>query len=85
LRLPQGADQPAITIPAVVFDLPREGEQVEILVLPSEQPLDTQPGKLSGQVEVEVEYVTPAELVLRTSGKYLNRSQVPVSPQTPQE
>lgn len=85
LRLPQGPDQPAITIPAVVFNLPREGEQVEILVLPSEVPLDTQPGKLSGQVEVEVEYVTPAELVLRTSGKYLNRSQVPVSPQTPQD
>ena len=85
LRLPQGPDQPAITIPAVVFNLPREGEQVEILVLPSQVPLDTQQGKLSGQVEVEVEYVTPAELVLRTSGKYLNRSQVPVSPQTPQD
>ena len=52
-------------------------------MLPSQVPLDTQQGKLSGQVEVEVEYVTPAELVLRTSGKYLNRSQVPVSPQTP--
>jgi len=85
LRLPQSPDQPATTIPAVVFDLPRDSEQVEILVLPSGLPLDTQPGKLTGQVEAEVEYVTPAELVLRTSGKFLNRSQVPVSPQTPQE
>jgi len=31
---------------------------------------------------VEVEYITPAALVLRTSGKFLNRSQLPVSPQT---
>ena len=84
LRLPQSPDQPAMTIPAVVFDLSREGEQVEILVLSNELPLDAQQGKLTGQLEVEVEYVTPAELVLRTSGKYLNRSQVPISPQTPQ-
>jgi hypothetical protein len=85
LRLPQSPDQPAMTIPAVVFDLPREGEQVEIMILPGEAPLDAQQGKLTGQVEVEVEYVTPAELVLRTSGKFLNRSQVPISPQTSQD
>jgi hypothetical protein len=85
LRLPQSTDQPAMTIPAVVFDLPREGEQVEILVLSGAQPLDTQQGKLTGQVEVEVEYVTPAELVLRSSGKFLDRSQVPISPQNPQD
>jgi hypothetical protein len=85
VRLPQGSNQPAMTISAVVFDLPRDSDQVEILVLPGELPIDTQPGKLTGQVDVEVEYVTPAELVLRTSGKFLNRSQLPVSPQTPQE
>jgi hypothetical protein len=85
LRLTQGADQPTLTLPAVVFDLPREGEQVEMLVLSGGLPLDTQQGELTGQVDVEVEYITPAELVLRTSGKFLNRSQVPVSPQTPQD
>ena len=43
-------------------------------------------GALAGkaEVEVEVEYVTPAELVLRASGKFLNRSQVPLSPQSPE-
>ena len=81
----QGADQPTLTLPAVVFDLLNEGEQVEILVISDGLPPDVKQGKLTGQVDVEVEYITPAELVLRTSGKFLNRSQVPVSPQTPQD
>jgi hypothetical protein len=85
VRLSQGADQPALTLPAVVWDLPREGEQVAIMVLSDGLPLDAQQAELSGQVDVEVEYITPAELVLRTSGKFLNRSQVPVSPQSGQD
>jgi hypothetical protein len=85
LRLSQGPDQPALTLSAVVWDLPREGEQVEIMVLSGGLPVDVQQGEISGQVDVEVEYVTPAELVLRTSGKFLNRSQLPVSPQNPQD
>jgi hypothetical protein len=40
---------------------------------------------LKGQVDVEVEYVTPAEMVFRTSGKYLNQSQIPISPQSNQD
>jgi hypothetical protein len=85
VRLSQGADQPTLTLPAVVWDLPREGEQVAIMVLSEGLPLDAQQAELSGQVDVEVEYITPAELVLRTSGKFLNRSQVPVSPQSGQD
>ena len=82
LRLSQGADQPTLTLPAVVWDLPPDGEQVEILILSDALPPDAQKGKLAGQLDVEVEYITPAALVLRTSGKFLNRSQLPVSPQT---
>jgi len=85
LRLDQGVDQPILTLPAVVWDLPTDGEQVEILILSDALPLDAQQGKLAGQLDVEVEYITPAALVLRTSGKFLNRSQVPISPQTPQD
>jgi hypothetical protein len=85
LRLPQNADQPSMTLPAVVWNLPSDGEQVEVLVLEGVETLNQQQGKLSGQVDVEVEYITPAALVLRTSGKYLNRSQLPVSPQNPQD
>jgi len=33
------------------------------------------------EIEVEVEYISPAALVLRASGKYLGGSQIPVSPQ----
>lgn len=85
LRMSQGADQPSVTLPAVVWNLPTEGEQVEILLLSGGETLSQQQGKLSGQVDVEVEYITPVALVLRTSGKFLNQSQLPVSPQNPQE
>jgi hypothetical protein len=85
LRLSPGADQPSLTLPAVVWNLSAEGEQVEIMLLSGGEALNQQSGKLSGQVDVEVEYITPAALLLRTSGKYLNRSQLPVSPQNPQE
>lgn len=85
LRLSQGPDQPVLTLPAVIWNLPREGEKVELMVLADGLPVDLQQGEISGQVDVEVEYITPAELVLRTSGKFFNRSQLPVSPQNPQE
>lgn len=82
LRLSQGADQPSLSLPAVVWNLLPDGEQVEIQILSDALPLDMRQGKLTGQLDVEVEYITPAALVLRTSGKFLNRSQLPVSPQT---
>jgi len=85
LRLPQGADQPSMTLPAVVWNLSSENEQVEILLLTGGEALGSQQGKLTGQVDVEIEYITPAALVLRTSGKFLNRSQLPISPQNPQD
>lgn len=38
--------------------------------------------ELVGQVEVEAEYISPARLVMRASGQFLNNEgQVPVSPQ----
>ena len=82
LRLEAGPDQPSVTLPALVFDVERNGTRVELLIMVPDVPTEGLGEKITGQVQVEVEYVTPAELVLRTSGKYLGGSQMPVSPQS---
>lgn len=74
IRLDPGPDQPSLALPATLYRLPETGEQVLFYITDNALPEDQRPEKLTGQVEVEVEYVTPAELVLRTSGKYLNQS-----------
>jgi len=81
LRLTPGADQPTIAIPTLVFDVETGEDRVELLVMTSDFPETIPKEKLSGQVEVEVEYITPAELVLRTSGKVFTKNEIPVSPQ----
>jgi len=84
LRLDAGSDQRPITTPVTVFDLPQDSEQVEFLVQGGNIPPDILAGKIAGQVEVEVEHITPAELVFRTSGKYFKTNQGSTSSQTNQ-
>jgi hypothetical protein len=82
LRLQPGGDQPELTAPALVSgpDIYGKGG-FEIYILDSSIPDELLKGKIKGQVEVEVEHITPAALVLRTSGKYLNKGEIPLSPQ----
>ncbi len=74
VRLDFGADQPSQTIPAYLYRLPDSGEPVLFYIRYDDLPESARQGKLTGQVEVEVEKATPAQLVLRSSGKFLNRS-----------
>ena len=71
LRLEAGPDQPSLTLPALVYDVERRGTRVDLLIMNPGLSPETLGEKITGQAQVEVEYVTPAELVLRTSGKYL--------------
>lgn len=80
VRIEGQADQPSVTLPALVIDTSGK-EKVEVLIISTDAPAETGFENLKGQVDIEVEYVTPAEMVFRTSGKYLNQSQIPVSPQ----
>jgi hypothetical protein len=82
LRLGGSTSQRSQPVTAMVFDVDREMNQVELLILEGDLPADILSGKLTGQVEIEVERITPAELVLRTSGKYLSNNNVQLSPQT---
>jgi hypothetical protein len=81
LHINSSSDQPEQNLPAMVVNAERGGNQVQLLIMVPGLSSQIQGDKISGQAQVEVEYVTPAELVLRTSGKYLGGGQVPASPQ----
>lgn len=81
LRVTVGADQSVIPLPAMVFTIQQGSNDVEIIVTTNEIPENLLAEGFKGQVQVEAEYVTPAVLVMRAMGKYLNRQQIPVTPQ----
>lgn len=82
LRIFSTADQPPLVIPGIVYDIPPGSQEAEILIMSEDLPENGISQNATGQVEVEVEQITPLALVLRTSGKYLSGNQLPVSPQT---
>lgn len=81
VRIFPGADQPPLVVPGIVFDIPLDSQEAEILVMTGDLPESGISQNATGQVEVEVEQISPLALVLRTSGKYLSGNQLPVSPQ----
>jgi len=81
LRVYYEPDQATLTLPAMVINTEKDGEQVEIVVISEDSSLPSLQEDLTGQAQVEVEYVTPATLIRRASGSYLSNSQFPVSPQ----
>ena len=81
LRVYSDPDQAALTLPGMVINTEEGGEQVEIVVISDDALSLPLQEDLTGQAQVEIEYVTPATLVRRASGSYLNNSQFPVSPQ----
>ena len=80
-RLANGTASESQTFPALVMDTPEAGNptgQVEVYVY-SPEPL--QPGQ-AGQIRVEVEHVSPAVLVLRSAGQFVDDPRLTLSPQT---
>jgi hypothetical protein len=86
VRLNAAPNQPAVALPAMVFDLDRAKNQAIIYPLPPESLPDLSGNQINGRVEIEVEYVTPLELVMRNSGRFLNQTGLQVGqPQPTQE
>jgi hypothetical protein len=88
LRLDTGTDGPTARFPAMIYDVPVGGLQADVIILSDEYPSGPNADALSadrlkGQLEVEVEYVTPAQLVMRASGRFLSQNQTQISPQKP--
>lgn len=84
LQIDASSDQPSESLPAMVFDTQADLNVAEILVKSNDVPESLKTGNLSGHVEVEVEYTTPAQLLLRVSGKYFGGNNIMVSPQSTQ-
>jgi hypothetical protein len=84
IRLEGKKNQQKINLPALVVDTSKK-DKIEIYPLAHSLPEELEMDTIKGQVDVEVEYVKPVEMVLRTSGNFMNQSQIPVSPQTYQE
>jgi hypothetical protein len=81
-RMETGQDQRPVSIPVVVYEIQPDGNKVIFYATDTSALPDPIPDGLQGRVDVEVEYVTPADLVLRASGKFLEGSRIPTSPQT---
>jgi hypothetical protein len=81
LRVSVGSDQSVVPLPIMVFTIQQGSPDVEVIVTSNEIPENLFPEGFKGQVQVEAEYITPATLVSRAMGKFLNRPQIPVSPQ----
>ena len=75
-------DSQPIAVPAMVMKVTRLPRQdvVRVELLPQGDDIPPQVGA-TGQVEIEVEYVSPATLAVRASQQFLGASQVPGNPQ----
>jgi hypothetical protein len=83
LRLNTRPDQPTVSYPAVVVATNPESSEAEFFVYPGENAPQLATGKVDGRLDVIAETITPARLVLRSTGKYLDQS--PLNTPAPQE
>ncbi len=85
LRLSSKSDEKPVVIRTVVFSVDSQKNQAEILPVSEDIPVEISPGDLQGNISVEVAYITPVSLVLRTAGYGVDQRKMPVSPQSTQE
>ena len=83
VNLDLGPDLPRASLPAFVIDLDKDQGTVELIIISEQLQQIPLSEDITGQVQVEIEYVTPATLIRRASGMYVNDSQYPLSPQNP--
>ena len=80
LRLANRVAPEGQTFPALVMDTPQTNDQTSQVELHVFSPEPLQPGQ-AGQIQVEVEYVSPAVLVLRSAGQWVDDPKLTLSPQ----
>ena len=74
VRLQLEPNQQLVAYPAIVFNPPAESGEVELLLTEGEYP-PASGSSVKGQAEVEVEYISPLEMVLRAAGRYASPTQ----------
>ena len=83
LRLGQTGDQRPVSLPAVVFDTQGGSEQVILVITDASALPDGLAEGSKGRVDVETEKISPAELLLRASGKFLASGRTTTSSPAP--
>jgi hypothetical protein len=81
IRLTGGAEGQTVLLRATVIGKDPATNQVEFWAVANNAPPDILQGNPTARVDVQVESITPARLVLRASGKYLGQTQKPISTQ----
>lgn len=81
LMLGLSGDQRPLTIPVVVFDTQGGSEAVTLVITDYSEVPVSRTEEMSGRVDVQTEAIHPVELLLRASGKFLNRGGQPGSEQ----
>jgi len=71
VRLQLEPNQSLVAYPAIVFNPPAESGEVDLLLTGSEFP-PTGGDSIKGQAEVEVEYLSPLDMVLRAAEGYVS-------------
>ena len=82
LRVKGGVEQKTMAVPALVINHDAKTNQAEILVMTGTIPQELYQEGIAGSVEVEVEHITPANLVMRASGNFFGSTELPLSPQS---
>lgn len=85
INLDLGPDLPKATLPAFVIEIDKEQGKAELIIVSENLYQIPLSEDMTGQVQVEIEYITPATLIRRASGMYVKDSQYPLSPQNPVE
>lgn len=82
VRVFSSTEEPPLTIQGVVFDIFPDSNQVEIIIV-AEDFIDLPPSEnLTAQVDVEIEQVTPFNLIMRYSGQFVESEQGSTNSQT---
>ncbi|MFN2177328.1 MAG: hypothetical protein ACK2U3_15390 [Anaerolineales bacterium] len=85
INLDLGPDLPKASLSAFVIGIDKEQETAELIIISENLHQIPLSEDLTGQVQVEVEYITPASLIRKASGMYVQNSQYPLSPQNQRE
>lgn len=82
VRVFSSTEEPPLTIHGVVFDIFPNSNQVEIIIV-AEDFIDLPANEnLTAQVDVEIEQVTPFNLIMRYSGQFVESEQGSTNSQT---
>ncbi len=82
VRLTLPHNQPKVDLPVIVMDISPAGESVRLELYAVQDP--TSPAlanDLPAQVEIQVEKISPAKLVMRASGQFADTPRLSLNPQ----